>query len=221
MAKADIPLTTYFSPCFQFDRFRAIREAYGDESVLAHGRFQREREAWVAAAFLMGYGELTERFWWLTLCPDISPDIIAIAPRKGPQGWVADRMDLAILEHERDAPAIGVAAAIERNLRNRSYPDDARLVCYVRDRSGEAFDTRAAAAQVQQLQLSVAEVWLVGSVDSDQSDDYVVSRLHPAPWEHRLSSGQHCAETPQIAILDTGQGSHEVVRHGFMEIELP
>lgn len=49
MAKLDIPLTKYFSPCFQFDRFRAIREQYGDKEVLTQKRFQKEREAWIAA----------------------------------------------------------------------------------------------------------------------------------------------------------------------------
>ncbi len=41
MTKLDIPLTKYFSPCFQFDRFRAIREQYGDKEVLTKNRFQK------------------------------------------------------------------------------------------------------------------------------------------------------------------------------------
>jgi len=221
MAKLDIPLTKYFSPCFQFDRFRAIREQYGDKEVLTQKRFQKEREAWIAAAFLMGYSERTDQFWWLTICPEILPDIIAITPRKEPQGWIADRMNLEIFEYEHHAPVAGVAAAIVRKLRNKAYPTDYRLICYVSHRAGEAFNTGEVAAQLQGRTLPVAEIWVVGSVESDQSDEYVVSRLHPEPWEQRLSYGQYCAETPQIAILDAGQGSSEEVRHGFMEIDLP
>ncbi len=219
MARLDIPLTKYFSPCFQFDRFDALREKYGDKEVLTKGQFQKEREAWVAAAFLMGYSEVTEQFWWLTICPEIIPDIIAITPRKEAQGWVADRMNLEIFEYENHAPVAGVATAVERKLRNKAYPADYRLICYVRHRPGEAYNTGEIAAQLEGLKLPLAEVWLVASVESDQSDDYVVSRLHPEPWERRLSYLQYCAETPQITILDAGQGSSEEVRHGFMRID--
>jgi hypothetical protein len=221
MANPDIPLTKYFSPCFQFDRFRAMRENYGDKEVLTENRFQKEREAWVAAAFLMGYGELTDQYWWLTICPETIPDIIAISPRQGERGWVAERLNLEVFEYEAHAPVAGVAAAIERKLRAKAYPSDHRLVCYVHHRAGEAFNTGEVASQLRMLKLPVAEVWLVGSVESDQSDDYVVSRLHPKPWEYRLSYGQYCAETPQIVILDAGQGSDEEIKHGFMEIDLP
>jgi hypothetical protein len=221
MPKLDIPLTKYVSPCFQFARFHILREHYGDREVRTTARFRKEREAWVAAAFLLAYGELTDRFWWLTICPEISPDIVAIAPRKEAHGWGADRMSLEILEYEDRAPVAGVGAAVERKLRDKAYPADYRLVCHVRHRPGEAFNTGEVAAQLKGLRLPLAEVWLVGSVESDQSDDYVVSRLHPEAWEYRLSYLQHCAETPQLEILDAGQGSSEAVAHGFMEIELP
>jgi hypothetical protein len=130
-------------------------------------------------------------------------------------------MNLAIFEYESHAPAAGVAAAIERKLRNKAYPTGDRLICYVSHRMGEAFNTGEVAAQLKRLTLPVAEVWLVGSVESDQSDEYVAFRLHPEPWEHRLGYGQYCAEAPQIAVLDAGEGSREEVRHGFMEIDLP
>jgi hypothetical protein len=31
----------------------------------------------------MGYGELTGQFWWLTICPALTPGIIAISPGGG------------------------------------------------------------------------------------------------------------------------------------------
>lgn len=221
MALLDIPLTQYLSPCHQFDRLRALRERYGDREVLTGLRFQQEREAWVAAAFLMGYGELTGRFWWLTICPAITPGIIAISPRRGERGWVAERLSFAVLEYEDHAPLAGVAAAISGTLRDWTLPANDRLVCHVRHRAGEVLDTGAVAAQLARMDLPATEIWLVGSVESDQSDDYVVSRLRPEPWERRLSYLQHCSETPQLAILDTGQGSSEALPHGFMEIALP
>jgi hypothetical protein len=221
MAFRDIPLTLYLSPCRQFDRLRALREQYGDRAVLTGLRFRREREAWVVAAFLMGYGELTGQFWWLTICPAIAPGIIAISPRRGERGWVAERLDLAVLEYEAHASLARVAAAIAGTLRDRALAVDDRLVCHVQHRAGEVLDTGAVAAQLARMDLPPEEVWLVGSVESDQSDDYVVSRLRPEPWERRLSYLQHCSETPQLAILDAGQGSGEAIPHGFMEIALP
>lgn len=221
MAKLDIPLVPYVSPCFQFARFQAILDKYGDKDVLTKGRFQQEREAWIAAAFLMGYSECTERFWWLTSSPDTIPDIIAISPRKEAHGWVADRLNLEIFEYEHHAPITGVASAIERKLKNKAYPPDYRLVCYAHHRHGEAFNTGAVAEQVKALKLKAAEVWLVGSIESDYSEDYVAARLHPGPWEHRFNYLQYCAETPQVKILNAGQGSSEEIEHGFMEIDLP
>ena len=192
-----IPLTTYLSPCRQFARFRVLREQYSDRAVLTRDRLRKEREAWVAA-FLMGYGELTDRFLWLTICPAISPDSVAIAPRKEARGWIAERLTIAILEQEEHAPVAGLAAAVERTMRGKAYPADHRLVCYVRHRPGAALNAGAIAARLRDLALPRAEAWLAGSVGSDQFDDYVVSRLHPAPWEYRLSYLQYCAETPQF-----------------------
>ena len=77
------------------------------------------------------------------------------------------------------------------------------------------------AEQVEALKLEAAEVWLVGSIESDYSEDYVASRLRPGPWEHRFNYLQYCAETPQVKILNAGQGSSEELEHGFMEIDLP
>jgi hypothetical protein len=169
----------------------------------------------------MGYSELTEQFWWLTIVPEAGPEIIAISPRKEERGWVADRLNLAIFEYAHHAPVAGVAAAIVREREDKAYPVDDRLVCYVHHRVGETFNMGEVAAQVRAMRPRIAEVWLVGSVEADEPEDYVVARLHPAPWELRLNYRQQCAETPQIPILDTGQGSRDEVAHGFMEIELP
>ena len=220
MVRLDIPLVPYVSPCFQFARFQALIDRYGDQAVLTTARFRQEREAWIAAAFLMGYGELTERFWWLA-APGSPPDIIAISPRQEAHGWVADGLHLAILEYEHHAPVARVVGAIERKLQHTAYPPDYRLVCYAHHLHGEAFTTRDVAAQLRALRLGTAEVWLVGSIAGEYAEDYIVSRAHPTPREHRFSSLQHCAETPQIKILNAGEGSTEDLESSFLTTDLP
>lgn len=93
-----IPAGQYFSPCMQMKRFIGLQEKYGDDAITSR-KFQWEREAWIAAAFLLGYSMYTGQDWWLANPNDPSTDVIAIAISDGEKGNRAERLNIEIFEY--------------------------------------------------------------------------------------------------------------------------
>lgn len=220
MSKQKSPVGDFFSPCFQFSRFVGLQQKHGAK-VSTDGRFQKEREAWVAAAFLMGYSELTNQQWWLIQPDDIIPDILAISPYKVEGGWANERLNIEIVEYEHHTRSAGLADAIATKLKNKAYPADYQLVCYVHHHAGEPFTPGEVAEQVKGINPRVRGIWVVASIQADDLADYVLVRLYPEPYVHRFNYRKYCAETDQIDILRADRGRSDEITYGVKKVELP
>jgi hypothetical protein len=210
----------FFSPCFQLNRFVGLLEKHG-EKTLTDGRFQKEREAWIAAVFLMGYSELTKQHWWLIQPDGIIPDILAISPYKVEGGWASERLNIEICEYEHHARANGLAEAIELKLKNTAYPQDYQLVCYVHHRAGESFTPSEITKQIKAISPRIRDIWVLASIQANHPADYVLARLYPELWVHPFNYQEFCTDMDQMDILQASRGKREEITFGMKMVELP
>lgn len=191
--------------------------------VVTKRRFQPEREAWIAGAFLLGYSQLTGQDWWLRVNPeDSAPDIFAATFRESEHGPVKETLDIEIFEYEQHAKG-DLAEAIARKLAGKAYPTHYRLVCYVHHRPGEPFTPGVVAEAVKATQPRVAEIWVVASIVGPSPTSYATVRLFPDalihPFDHEGACSQ--AKQPDIAKVRRGSSRDDEMQFGWLQVDLP
>ncbi len=181
MKKSLYPKDIYCSPSFVIQRLDDI--AQSDPVFITTPELQGEREAWIAAVFLLGIGTTTKKSYWLRIVSDdVVPDINAFSKklitRKGKQGYLRENLDIEVFEYESHQ-TVGLFDAIKNKLKNKSYPDHYILVCYIHNRAGEAIHLEEVFEQIQSMKPNV-EIWIVSSVISTTVQNaYIVAKMYP------------------------------------------
>jgi len=220
MLKPNIPQGSYFSPCFQLERFVGLQEKHG-EGAFTERKFQAERESWIAAVFLLGYSQLTQQDWWLMPAAD-PPDIIAVTTGEREKGPTAQRLDIEIFEYEKNSPMNDLVGTIQRKLAKKAYPEHYQVVCYVHHHPGEPFNPGETSDQLKALNLRVSYVWLVASIESQNPSEYVLVRLLLEPYIHPFDYRAACKDNRLPDSIDLLRGTgKKPTTFGWRKIDLP
>lgn len=220
MVRVQIPPGPYFSPCFQLQRFVGLQQKHGEEAFRSR-KFQAEREAWIAAVFLLGYRQLSQQDWWLQQPDEDPPDIIAVAISDGAHGRKVERVNVEIFEYEHHTRADDLAGAITKKLARKAYPRDYRLVCYVHGHEKEPFTPIEVTEKIKATNPRIGEIWVVTSILTDDPEDYVVVRVYPDAIGYAVDYERVCEETTQMEMIYPSWGRGNDVEFGVQKVKLP
>lgn len=163
------------SPTFMIDRMALLLEKYSVNIILSNNEFKQEREAWVAAAFLLGLGKIEGSEYWLEInTENDTPDIYAYYLKQINGNNHRDVLPLEIVDFEEHSKTIG--SLIERKSRN-AYPPYFALIVYAR-KCGAEIDYDKIFEDAQKIKIPFREIWILSAVSYD--DDYCLTLIYPA-----------------------------------------
>ncbi|MEO6508332.1 MAG: hypothetical protein ABIO02_00100 [Patescibacteria group bacterium] len=200
MKKKDIPDDLYFSPSHIIHKFQELIDYHGSDKILRGGEYKLEREAWIAAVFLLGLKNITEKDYWLRVFnEDSTPDVIAFSPVKMRDGIMAAMHNIEIFEYESHSPS-DLTAAVNKKLKKK-YPDHYLLLGYGHHRSGEALDPEIVFQAVKELKPNLESIWFMSSIETNDTENYVLLQLHPYKNQKSFDYLKLCRESKQKKII--------------------
>lgn len=211
MARENYPDNVFISPCFAIKRFLGLREKYGDRKAVTNNRFKPEREAWIAGVFLAGFGQRVKREYWLRMCKEETPDIIAVSFTGGTNGVVMELQNIEIFEYERHFKG-SLVESIKEKLAGKAYPDDYTLLCYAHSRTGESFDTKEIFEELKKQRINTADLWIILSPMGENYSEHVAFRGYPAPALINFDYAQVCRTTKQVEMIKPSRGLDKEVK---------
>jgi hypothetical protein len=222
MTKRIFPIDHYFSPLFILRRFQTLLERCGNDIVLHSTRFQKEREAWITALFLMGWGNYSKQMFWVGIEEDArTPDTYGVTFHKLDKGLSRDIASVEILEWEGHAQ-LGLAEHIGAKLTRKHYPQHFILLCYAHGRTGESVNLEEVFREVTERHYPLTEIWLLSS-QMHPMFDHKLTKLHPNRFGLDFKFEDELLRLPvQPDILKASFGIGEKLEYlGSMAIEPP
>ena len=216
------PENHYFSPNFIFKRFQKILEKCGTEYVMKKSKFQKEREAWIAALYLVGLSKNNNKEFWVGIEEvEETPDTYGVALRDIGKGNSLDKLNIEVCEWENHSQ-LSLSDHIKRKLKEKKYPNYFILLCYVHHRSGEKVDLDEIYKKIMDEKYNVSEIFVVASQQNNQYDHFI-ARLYPNRLKIEFNRQEEILRlTNQIDIISTSRGTEKTFTPlGLKEINLP
>jgi hypothetical protein len=170
-----------YDPVSVIERFDLATVKYGENKVFEDRRFQKLREMWISAVFLLGFYEMTEPKidYWLKPCYGQWPDTYGVffSPRKDienadTQNWVF----IEITEYG-DYSNNGLTNQILKKVVEKNYSGKYILVVYIKKLLTK-IDLKSVFQKLKKQKLSCLYVFVVTS-DLNTLGDHCVVCLYP------------------------------------------
>lgn len=168
----------WMSPNVAINRLKIIIEKYGIGVAIKRNEFRHEREAWIAAVFLLGLRKFDKNEYWLEVETEQStPDIYGYYIEKiedKNHRWVCD---IEITEREEHGGSI---AELIENKSKKSYPRDFYLLIYAR-KSGELLDYDKIYEAVKRIKIPFSKIFILCCISDD--NDYALVEVFPKKYK--------------------------------------
>ena len=212
------------SPSFAIGRFKLAIRKYGQNIVLTNYKFKKAREIWTTAAFLLGLSKITGKTYWVV--PEYqasTPDSYAISFVAHPQcedGTIREIICIEVSQYEEHSRE-DLLAAIRRKMSNKHLPDYYILLVQV-SRSNEKINLDDVFSELSNKQRRVGEIWLLGTLQDDPDDKYVVACLFPKRSGEFFSLNEELElNGNQTDIITMSRGKGESASQQKLVIKLP
>ncbi len=216
------PQNHYFSPNFIFQRFQRILEKCGTENTLKNIQFQKEREAWITALYLMGLSKNTNKEYWIGIEEkENTPDTYGVSIRELNKGNSLDILNIEVCEWENHSK-LSLSEHIKNKLKYKVYPKYFLLLCYVHHHTGEKIDLEAEFQKTIIDHYNIGEIQIIGSQLNSQYDHLIV-QLYPHRQKFEFNRQDEVNRLiNQIDIIRTEKGiGKSFYPLGLKKIPLP
>lgn len=194
------------SPNAAISRLSSLLAKYGPKTVIGKSEFKHEREAWIAAVFLLGLRQFDKNEYWLEIeTEESTPDVY---------GYYLDNVDgnnhrlvcnLEITEWEEHSKNI---IEVIKNKSRKNYPSDFYLLVYAR-KPGESIDYDQLYEEINKSKIPFAQIWTIACFSDD--NDYHLTQIHPKKlqFEFNLDAaiGDNKSQTCFATFLMRGKGT--------------
>jgi hypothetical protein len=193
------------SPQFAMNRFNGAMTKYGQQKVLSESRFQKAREIWASAAFLIGLSKLTEKTYWVA--PEYNnatPDTYGISFKphaKYECGKMKEVLNIEVSEYEQHASG-DLVETIKRKLNGKAYPEYYVLLIYG-IRPGERVDLEMIFRELSKESFSVDQIFLLASLSAGSENVYKVVSLFGKRASIDFSLDEELAKSPPQSDMIT------------------
>jgi len=163
----------WMSPNVAIIRLNLLIEKYGIKTVVRNGLFRHEREAWIAASFLLGWRENNNEEYWLEIeMEEATPDIHGYTLRPLKRGFHREDYNFEIVEWEEHSK--GILDVIKKKCK-KCYPNYFLLLVYARKR-GELIDYEKVHDEIKNNKVPFLDIWILAA--SSNSNDYHLTRVY-------------------------------------------
>ena len=212
------------SPSFAIRRFKSATRKYGDNNVLTNSKFKKAREIWITAAFLLGLSKITSRTYWvLPEYKDSTPDTCAISFVGHPayeNSKMREIISVEVSQYEEHSKE-DLLSIIKTKLSNKHLPDHYILLMQV-NRASEKINLDDVFSQLSKEEMRVGEIWLLGKLENNPEDNYVVACLFPKRAGGFFSLDEELDKnTNQTEMIRVSRGFGENASELTLVIELP
>jgi hypothetical protein len=203
------PAEIGMSPQFAMNRFKGAIAKYGQQKVMRESRFQKAREIWATAAFLMGLSKITKKSYWVA--PEYNsdtPDTYGTSFQGHPiypSGKIRELLEIEVSTYEQHASG-DLVQTIKRKLNGKAYPSHYVLLIYV-IRPGEQVNPEKVFQELSAEAFSVGEIFLVGSISSGPKYIYKTVSLFRTKASVDFCLDDELAKTPvQTEMINWSRG---------------
>lgn len=201
--KKTFALDLYYSPCCVIKEFEKLLKNNGIQ-ILKDTDFQKERELWITAVFLLGLHDKTKKNYWLRPTNENTPDVIAFYRKLTNRGTIKMEMFFEITEYESHTESL--SQLIEKKLR-KNYPAKYRLLIYSYGRAGEEINFEKIYSQLQTVSPKIMEIWLISSILHQNENKYTIVQLFPNRFQEIYDYNIVCKKKRQRDFIkDLGRG---------------
>jgi hypothetical protein len=209
----------WMSPTFMVDRMTLILNRYGIDTVLSHNNFKQEREAWVAAVFLLGLGSIEGSEYWLEINTENgTPDIYAYYLEQVNGNNHRTDLPLEIVDFEDHNETISALIAQKSK---KAYPPYYDLIVYAR-KGGAEIDYDQIFEDAHGIKIPFREIWILSTVTYE--NDYHLTMVYPykfqIPFNLNGEYDKHRSQSQLATFLKRGTGT-EPHFLGIKEVPLP
>jgi len=172
----------WMSPSVAIVRLNYLIEKYGIQKILSKSIFKHEREAWIAAVFLLGLRQQDSKEYWLEIeTEQATPDIYGYQLREVEGNYRRDVYNIEITEWEEHG---GNIIDIIKNKSKKSYSDYFFLLIYAR-KGGEIIDYSNIYNEILSFRIPFSEIWILAS--SSYNQDYHLTRVYKQIFQIRFN----------------------------------
>lgn len=191
----------WMSPNIAITRLSSLIDKYGIEKILKKSVFKHEREAWVAASFLLGLREVDKREYWIEIeTQESTPDIYGYYLDVIKGNFHRRVFNIEIVEWEEHG---GDILDIIRNKCKKNYPHDFFLLIYVR-RGGEIIRYDDICESIKTISVPFVQIWILAP--SSENNDYHLTLIFKNKFQIRFNLNEAIEKNKQQRQFATSLG---------------
>jgi len=164
----------WMSPNVAISRLYLLVNKYGIEEVIKRNAFKREREAWIAASFLLGLRETDQKEYWIEIATkESTPDIYAYSLKIVDGNFHRDVYNIEIAEWEEHGKSL---LEIIKNKCKKNYPKFFWLLIYAR-KPGTVIDYDILFKEIDSFsdKIPFSSIWILAN--SSDNNDYHLTEV--------------------------------------------